>query len=51
MEYFGTTKPSAEEVEDCEELLEGIERGHGVCVVVYKDEEPSQIYFAGYSYD
>ena len=51
MEYFGTTKPSAEEVGDCDELLESVERGQGVYVVVYENEEPSQIFFAGYSYD
>jgi hypothetical protein len=51
MEYFGTTKPSLERVEDCEEMFEQIERGQGIYVVVYEGEQPSQIYFAGYSYD
>lgn len=51
MEYFGTTKPSAEDVEDCDELFDQIERGRGVYVVVYEDDQPSQIFFAGYSYD
>ena len=50
-EYFGTAKPTAEDVEDCEELFEQIERGQGICVVVYEEDEPSQIFFAGYSYD
>jgi hypothetical protein len=50
-EIFGTTRPTAEDVQDCDELFEEIERGQGVYVVVYENEEPSQIYFAGYSYD
>jgi hypothetical protein len=51
MEFFGTTKPTAEEIEDCEELFEQIERGQGIYVVVYENDQPSQIFFAGYSYD
>jgi len=49
--FFGTTKPTAEDVKDCDELFDEIERGQGVYVVVYQDDEASQIFFAGYSYD
>ncbi|HWU25788.1 MAG TPA: hypothetical protein VN154_05240 [Rhizomicrobium sp.] len=51
MEFFGTTKPTAEDVEGSDDLFDQIERGQGVYVVVYENDEPSQIYFAGYSYD
>ena len=51
IEFFGTTQPTAEEVEDCEDLFDQIERGQGVYVIVYEKEKPSQIFFAGYSYD
>jgi hypothetical protein len=51
MEFFGTTKPSAEDVEDCDELFEQIERGQGLYVIVYDGDRPSQVFFAGYSYD
>ncbi|HEY2011726.1 MAG TPA: hypothetical protein VGH23_22240 [Rhizomicrobium sp.] len=51
MEFFGTTKPTAEDVEDSEELFEQIERGQGIYVLVYENDQPSQIFFAGYSYD
>lgn len=51
MEFFGTTKPAAEDVEDCDELFDKLERGRGRYVVVYDNDQPSQIYFAGYSYD
>lgn len=50
-EFFGTTKPSAADVEHCDELFDQIERGQGVYVVVYENDAPSQIFFAGYSYD
>jgi len=50
-EFFGTTRPTAEEVEDCDDLFDQIERGQGIYVVIYEDGKPSQIFFAGYSYD
>ena len=51
LEYFGTPHPSRDEVEDNDDLFDAIERGQGVCLVVYDDEEPMEICFAGYSYD
>ena len=51
IEFFGTTKPTAENVEDCDELFDEIERGQGVYLVVYENDKPSQYFFAGYSYD
>jgi hypothetical protein len=51
MEHFATTKPTAEDVEDCDELFEDLERGKGIYVVVYDNGQPSQVFFAGYSYD
>ncbi len=38
-------------VEESEELFEDMERGQGVYVVVYDDDEPSEIFFGGYSFD
>ncbi|MBR0794801.1 hypothetical protein JQ615_05260 [Bradyrhizobium jicamae] len=51
MELFVTEKPTAEDVEDCDELFDQIERGQGVYILVYEGNEPKQILFAGYSYD
>jgi hypothetical protein len=51
LELFGTDKPTHEMVEGSEELYELLERGQGVYVVVYKDDQPSKIFFAGYSFD
>ncbi|HEX8846478.1 MAG TPA: hypothetical protein VF791_17655 [Pyrinomonadaceae bacterium] len=51
MSLFGTDKPTREMIEESDELYDALERGQGVYIVVYKDEEPSEIFFAGYSFD
>jgi hypothetical protein len=48
---FGTTKPTHEMIEDSDELYDVLERGQGVYIISYKDEQPSEIFFAGYSFD
>ena len=50
MEFFGTTRPTREQVEDGD-FWEDLERGHGLYVVLYKDGEPDELFFAGYSFD
>jgi hypothetical protein len=50
-ELFGTVRPSAADVEESEGLFDALERGQGAYIVVYEDDEPSHIFFAGYSYD
>jgi hypothetical protein len=49
--YFGTDKPTREMIEANVDLYEDIERGQGIYTVVYKDGKPSEIFFAGYSFD
>jgi hypothetical protein len=51
VEMFGTTKPTREMIESNEELFEALERGQGVYIVAYRDGTPSEIFFAGYSFD
>jgi hypothetical protein len=51
LEYFGTTTPTRETVEQNDGFFEDIERGQGVYIVLYKDRVPDEIFFAGYSYD
>ena len=51
LEFFGTTRPAHDDVADNDDLFDEIERGQGICLVVYDDDAPSEIYFAGYSYD
>jgi hypothetical protein len=51
LELFGTTKPTREMVDSNYDLFEVLERGQGVYIVVYTDDQPSGIFFAGYSFD
>lgn len=48
---FGTEQPSHEAIDKNMDFFEDIERGQGIYIVVYKDGAPSEIFFAGYSYD
>ena len=49
--HFGTDKPTREMIEKADELFDQLERGQGVYIVIYKDNQPSEIFFAGYSFD
>jgi len=49
--YFGTDKPTREIIEANMDFYKDIERGQGIYLVVYKDGKPSEIFFAGYSFD
>ena len=51
LEMFETTKPTREMVESSTWLFEFLERGQGVYIVTYADDQPSGIFFAGYSFD
>jgi hypothetical protein len=50
-EFFGTTQPTHELVEDNMNFLEDLDRGQCVYVVVYKENQPDEIFFGGYSFD
>jgi hypothetical protein len=50
-ELFGTTHPTREMVEANDELWERLDRFQGICIVLYKDDQPDEIFFAGYSCD
>lgn len=50
-ELFGTTQPTIEMIEESGEFFDDIDRGTCVYIVAYKDGQPDQIYFAGYSFD
>ena len=49
--YFGTKEPTRDAVEANSDFFEDIERGQGVCFIIYNDGSPSELVFAGYSYD
>jgi len=48
---YGTTRPTRAMLEQNMDFFEDIERGHGIYVVAYKDGQPDEILFAGYSFD
>jgi hypothetical protein len=49
---FGTEHPTHEEIErNLDGLFEGIESGQGVYVIVYRNDQPDELFFAGYSFD
>jgi hypothetical protein len=48
---FETARPTRETVEANHDFWEDIERGQGIYIVLYKNDEPDEIYFAGYSCD
>jgi hypothetical protein len=49
-ELYGTDKPTRDQVMGLE-FLEHVERGHCVYTLVYDDGKPTEVLFAGYSYD
>jgi hypothetical protein len=50
-EWFGTDRPSHSMLANTDELFESLERGQCVYVIVYEADQPSELFFAGYSYD
>jgi hypothetical protein len=49
--YFGTAKPTEAMVRESADFWEDLERGMARYVILYEGDEPSEIYFAGYSFD
>jgi hypothetical protein len=49
--YFGTARPTEAMVRQSDAFWEDLERGMARYVILYEGEEPSGIYFAGYSFD
>jgi hypothetical protein len=50
-QFFGTDKPSRDDIEQADEYWDELDRGQARYVVVYEDDQPSELYFAGYSFD
>ena len=48
--YFGSTEPTRQAIDQAE-FWEDIERGQGICCTVYENGKPTELFFAGYSYD
>ena len=51
LELYGTDKPTKDMVVRNMDFFNEIERGQGVYLIVYSGDKPSEILFAGYSYD
>ena len=52
VDLFGTARPTREAVDAGRgDFFEDIERGQGIYIVLYKDDVPDEILFAGYSFD
>ena len=51
LELYGTERPTRTQVESNTDFYDWIDRGLGIYVIVYEGETPSEIYFAGYSFD
>jgi hypothetical protein len=49
--YFGSPQPTHEVIKSTTRFYEGIRRGQGIYVVVFKDGKPDEYFFAGYSFD
>jgi hypothetical protein len=50
-ELYGMQQPTRKMIEQNMDFLDEIERGEGVYVIVYQEGNPSEILFAGFSYD
>jgi hypothetical protein len=51
IKLFGTDKPERNQVENNFELFDLLDRGKGLCIPIYKDAKPDELFFAGYSFD
>jgi hypothetical protein len=48
---YDTTEPTHEMVESNMGFFGRLERGHGVYLIVFRNGQPDELFFAGYSYD
>jgi hypothetical protein len=51
VELFGTLRPTRQAVETNRSMWDRIPRGSAIYVTLYDNDEPSEILFAGYSFD
>jgi len=50
-QYFGSERPTRADIERADRFWDDIGRGEAVCVVLYSGDRPSELYFAGISFD
>ncbi|MCG8569742.1 MAG: hypothetical protein MJB14_06355 [Spirochaetes bacterium] len=51
IDFFGTDQPTEEMIETNDRFWDFLERGMARYIIVYKDDKPDKIFFAGYSFD
>jgi hypothetical protein len=51
IELYGTERPGHEQVVRNTDFYDWIDRGLGIYIVVHDGDRPSELYFAGYSFD
>jgi hypothetical protein len=51
VDLYGTTQPTHTMVKENMDFFEDLDRGRGIYIIVYKDDRPSEIFFAGISCD
>jgi hypothetical protein len=51
LDLFDTEQPTRAMIERNTSFYQDIERGQGVYIIAYKDGQPSEIFFGGYSFD
>lgn len=49
--FFGSETPTRADIEQAEEHWDALERGQARFAIVHSDGKPTEIYFAGYSFD
>ena len=49
--YFGSEEPTRAQIEASDDYWEELDRGQARYAIVYADGAPTEIYFAGYSFD
>ncbi len=49
--YFGTARPSRHLIAENQDFFEDLDRGQGRYIIAYDQERPTEIFFAGYSFD
>jgi hypothetical protein len=50
-EYFGTDRPTRRDLLENDFFWDVLERGQARYVVLNEDDQPAELYFAGYSFD
>jgi hypothetical protein len=50
-EYFGTDRPTIEMISNSSEFWGDMQRGHARYIIIFEDDVPCRIFFAGYPYD